>query len=570
MKKWKILNKRLNIKNKRSKIEDIIKILLKNRGLKTKKTINAFLNPKLSNLTVENAGINRTELEKSIKRIRKAIIDKEQIIIFGDYDVDGICGSAILWETLNGLSANVFPYIPHRVEEGYGISKIGITNVLLKYNKTSLIITVDNGIVANEAIEFAKKKNIDVIITDHHVPSSNLPKAYSIVHTTKLCGAGVAYLLAQELKVKSEKLQVKDSHLELVALATVADLVPVRDLNRIILKFGLLELKKTQRPGLKAMIKEAGLEPNNIDVFEIGHILAPRLNAMGRIEFAIDSLRLLCTKDEKSCEKLARKLGETNKRRQDITISSFEHAKQKVKSQNAKLKSLIIVADKTYNVGIIGLIAGRLTEEFYRPAIVLSIGEKYSKASARSIAGFNIIEFIRKAEEFLVDAGGHPMAAGFTIKNSKIKKILKKFEELSENIITKEMLKRVIKIDTEILLEDVGSELYEKLTKLSPFGVGNPQPIFLTRNLLISDARIVGIDGRHMMLRLISPDGKPIDAIGFNFSGRADEIKIGDRIDAVYAIDREVWPARNTTQSVAGGNGNIRFKLKMKDFRKIN
>jgi len=558
MKKWIVLNKKLNIKNKKLGIEDIIKILLENRGLKTKKEINKFLNSSLADLTVENAGINRKELEKSIKRIKKAIVDKEQVIIFGDYDVDGICGSAILWETLNRMDADVLPYIPHRIEEGYGISRIGITNILKKYKKTSLIITVDNGIVANSAVKFAKKKNIDVIITDHHVPSSNLPKAHSIIHTTKLCGAGVAYLLAQELKTNNEKLITGFEHLSLAAIATVADLVPVTGLNRIILKFGLEELRRTKRPGLCALVKEAGLIKENIDVFEIGHILAPRLNAMGRIELAIESLRLLCTKDEKSCESLARRLGATNKRRQDITFSSFEHARLEVLNSNNGNQKLIFIAHKSYQPGVIGLIAGRLMEEFYRPAIVLSLGEEFSKASARSIPGFNIIEFIRSASDLLVDAGGHPMAAGFTVETHKIKELLKRFEETSEKLITKELLKRSVKIDMEIFLEDIGGELYDEVLKIAPFGVGNPQPIFLTKELLVSDMRVVGVDGRHITLRLISPENKPIDVIGFNFANRINEIKIGDRVDVVYSIDREIW------------NGSVRFKLKLKDFKKIN
>ncbi len=566
MNKWVILNKKLNIENKKLRTEKIVNVLLSNRGLKTKKEIDNFLNPKLSDLTIDNAGIDRKEIDKSVKRIKRAIEDKEQIIVFGDYDVDGICGSAILWEALNDAGAKVLPYIPHRVDEGYGLSEAGIKNIIVKHPDTSLIITVDNGIVANKAVDIANKNNIDVIITDHHVPSAKLPRAFSIVHTTSLCGTGVAYMLSKQLRTNNEKLITgkEFDHLSLVAVATVADLVPLMGLNRVFLKFGLEELRKTKRQGLLALIKESAIEQREINVFEIGHILAPRINAMGRLELAMDSLRLLCTKDEKKCEELAKKLGETNKRRKDITIESFEHAKEKIKSQpvrhaqgkNAKLKSLIFIGDQSYNPGVIGLMASRLVEEFYRPSIVLSIGEKFSKASARSISGLNIIEFIRKASDLLVDAGGHPMAAGFTIETSKIGLLRAKLIKLSKTHIPLSLLKRTIRIDTEILPEDISTDFYDEILKLSPFGIKNPQPVFLTKNLLVSDMRLVGFDKRHVSFKLISSENKPMDAIAFNLSEKANDIRIGDRIDVVYAIDKETW------------RGVARFKLKLRDFKK--
>ncbi len=572
MNKWLILNKNLpagkagsNIKNKKLTTSEIIKVLLSNRGLRNKKEIDNFLNPKLSELTIQCVGIDKKEIEKSVGRIKQAIKNKEQIIVFGDYDVDGICGSAILWETLNNLGAKVLPYIPHRIDEGYGLSEIGIKNILAKHPNTSLIITVDNGIVANDAVEFANKNNIDVIITDHHVPSVKLPNAFSIVHTTALCGAGVAYMLSKQVSTKNEKLKTSKefNHLSLAAIATVADLVPVTGGNRIILKFGLEELRKTKRPGLVALIKEAAIEQSEIGVFEIGHILGPRINAMGRLELARDSLRLLCTKDEKKCEELAGKLGETNKRRKDITIESFEHAKSKVKNQKLEAQNIIIIGDKSYKAGVVGLMASRLVDEFYKPSIVLSIGKKFSKASARSIPGFNIIEFIRKASDLLVDVGGHPMAAGFTVETSKIKLLTEKLSKLAKSLVTLEMLERVVKIDAEIDAQDINSRLYNGFSKLAPFGVGNPQPVFVTKNLLVSDMRLVGVDGRHIKLNLeskipASPAGRSnlkFDAIAFGVGNRSSEFHIGDEIDVVYQIEHNEW------------NGNSKLQLKIKDFR---
>src|SRR5581483_8136073 len=231
-KKWEVLSEK--------KTENITQILLKNRGITSKKDTEEFLNPKLEDVTIQSVGVNKVQLKKAVDRIKKAIKDKEEVVIFGDYDVDGICGTAILWETLYSLSKNVHPYIPHRIDEGYGLSIAGISNVNVQIPNVKLIITVDNGIVANEAVEYANKLGIDVIITDHHVPSKKLPNAFEVVHTTKLCGTGVAYILSEEFKKNTE-------HLSLVALATIADLVPLVGSNRTLLKFGLEQLKKTKR-----------------------------------------------------------------------------------------------------------------------------------------------------------------------------------------------------------------------------------------------------------------------------------------------------------------------------------
>ncbi|EKD65083.1 MAG: hypothetical protein ACD_50C00197G0010, partial [uncultured bacterium] len=348
MKKWKTLNT-----SQKLETEDVIKILLENRGLKTKKEIDEFLNPKLEQVNIKSIGIDKTELRKAIERIVKAIKNKEKIVVFGDYDADGICGTAILWETLHSMGADVMPYIPHRIEEGYGLSETGIKNLKLKIKNCGLIITIDNGIVANKAVDFANKAGIDVIVTDHHVPSKKLPDALAIVHTTKLCGAGVAYLLSQEIKNGEE-----DNHLELVALATVADLVPLVGANRTLVKFGIEKLRQTKRIGLLELYKESGLRQSEIGVYEIGHIIAPRLNAMGRLEDGIESLRLLCTNNQEKARMLAYKLGSTNRQRQELTIQAVEHARLEVISKKSEIKSLMFISHESYQQGVIGLVAG--------------------------------------------------------------------------------------------------------------------------------------------------------------------------------------------------------------------
>jgi len=529
------------------KINDLINLLLENRGIETKKEKELFLNPKLSYVNLESAGINPNDIEKAKKRIVQAIKKKEQIIVFGDYDVDGICGTAILWETLNKLGANVLPYIPHRTEEGYGLSIKGIENIKKKLSP-KLIITVDNGVVANEAVDFANKEGIDVIITDHHTFETKKPKALAIIHTKKLCGAGVAWLFSKSLGSKDE------SHLELVALATIADLVPLNGLNRAIVKSGLEKLKQTKRLGLLELFNEAGIDASKqIGTYEIGHIIAPRINAMGRMEYAMDSLRLLCTFSKVRAKELAEKLGNTNRTRQNLTEETTLLALEEARATVGN-KRLVFISSEKYNQGIIGLVAGKLVEEFYLPVIVVSKGKKLSKASARSISGFDIVEGIRSFSSLLVDIGGHPMAAGFTVETKKLNLLQKKLENLAEKTITPDLLIKEIKIDCEIILKAVNLELFEELEKLEPFGLGNPTPTFLSIGLTVQDMRLVGADGKH--LKLLLKDGKTgtiVNAIAFGFGKKTKELKIGDKVNVIYTILRDEW------------NGNRRIQLKIKD-----
>lgn len=572
MKKWEILNQKSKIRSstfakasagkQKLDTDELVRILLENRNIKTKKEINAFLNPSLESLTPKNLGINKKDLEKTIKRIKKAIENNEKIIIFGDYDVDGITGTAILWESLNELGAKVMPYIPHRIEEGYGLSKVGIDNVLKEFPETKIIITVDNGIVAIPAVDYANILGLEVIITDHHVPGKNLPNAYAIVHSVLICGAGVAYILAREISNKTSKIQ--NTHLELVALATVADVMKLTGFNRTLLKFGLESLRKTKRPGLISLFETAKIEKEKIGVYEIGHIIAPRINAMGRLEHGLDSLRLLCTTDVKRAEELAQKLNTTNLERQRITFDSVTHARSLIGEKN--MKKLLFLSHEIYEPGVIGLIAGRLTEEYYRPSIVISVGKTYSKASARSVSGFNIIEFIRMSSDLLVDAGGHPMAAGFTVETKKIPELKKLLETLSEKNITPEMLSRTLRIDCELPIEEISDKLFESINELSPFGPGNPEPAFLAKGVIIDDMRIVGKDQKHLKIQLSSQtrsdlglrleQGRTlkIGGILFNYD-QSLNLKIADVIDVAYSISQNVW------------NGNKKLELKIKDIK---
>lgn len=546
MKKWNVIN----TGNKDLTNQQILTILLENRGIVTKKQQEEFLNPTFANINLKSLDLDAQELKKSILRIKKAIQNKEQIIVFGDYDVDGICGSAILWETLSKFEARALPYIPNRFDEGYGLSEAGIDNVLQNNPDTKLIITVDNGIVAVGAVDYANQKGIDVIVTDHHVAAKSLPKAYSIVHTTKLCGAGVAYVLSKQLR--DEEIDQEDNHLELVVLATIADLVPLTNANRVFVSKGIKRLQKTKRVGLLELFSVAGIPPEKVDVYQVGHVIAPRLNAMGRLSSAMDSLRLLCTTSIKRAKDLASLLSSTNLQRQEITGEILTNAKLKAKEKT--LKNLIFIADKSYQQGVIGLVAGRIVEEFYLPSIVISKGEKLSKASARSVQGFNIIEFLREASDLMVDLGGHPMAAGFTVETEKLELLEKKLYEKAEKLISKDHLERILSIDLEIMDNNINLELFAEILNLYPFGMANPEPLFVTKELKISDLRVIGKEGKHIKLRLISVNGISFEAIYFG-AGQNNKLKLGDNISAVYNLSINEW------------NGNKNLQLIIRDIK---
>ncbi|MBI2404953.1 single-stranded-DNA-specific exonuclease RecJ [Candidatus Gottesmanbacteria bacterium] len=545
MKKWNITGM--------CQRDDIIPMLLKNRGLDSKKKIEEFLHPSEPHtLPPDAVGIDRRALKKALARIQEAINDHESIVVYTDYDADGVTAGAIMWEALYALGARVMPYIPHRVDEGYGLSKKGIDTVNEQYHPT-LIITVDHGITAREKVAYAKSLGIDVIVTDHHVKPEKLPDCL-VVHTTKLSGAGISWFVAKEILSTCSTPGVEPGELlALATIGTIADMVPLVGPNRSIAKYGLAGINATKRVGLEALITDAGLMKGNIGTYEISHILAPRLNAMGRLVHAMDALRLLCTKQKEKAMILAQKLGLTNKERQQLTIETTHHALQGVPSFYRKrgdaLRKLIFVSHASYNQGVIGLVAGKLVEEFYRPAIVVSKGDAISKASARSISGFNIVEAIRTCSDILVAVGGHPMAAGFTIETQYLSVLRERLEKFANESLSSEKLERTLRVDAEIPLEAVTEDLWKAIREFEPFGFGNLEPVFATRDVTVDDVRLVGSDGKHLKLKI----SNTMEAIGFGLGTVYGELKPGTSVDIVYTIDMNTW------------NGSRRLQLKLKD-----
>ena len=533
---------RIKTKNYSKKSSNwVAEVLAKNRGLNTKKQLDDFLNPSLAQILK----IKLTDTHKAVQRIIRAIDKKEKVIVYSDYDADGICGSAIMWETLFDLGADVLPYVPHRINEGYGFYIPSIEK--LASNGVSLIITVDHGVTAVKQIEAAKKLGIDVIITDHHLLPKDLPKPYALVHSVQLCGAGVAFRFCFDLvaKLKPSYKQNLINKLELAAIATIADLVPLTGANRTIVKLGLEILNPTARPGLKSLIKESNIN-YQIGTYEIGHILAPRINAMGRIEHGMDALRLICAKNEKSADELARLLSKTNTKRQDLTTSAITQAIGLVIREHL----VGVVSHTSWHEGVIGLVASRLVEAHHKPMVVISRGEQFSKGSARSIPGFNIVDAIRDSSEYLVDAGGHPMAAGFTIETRHIETFSRKINAYAQGKLTEDLLEPVINIECELEKNDINTKTLSLIETFEPYGVANPKPIFLTRGILVEDVRGVGQGAKHLKLELGG-----IGAIGFNLGEERSRLRPGYLIDAVYTIDEDKF------------NGGGKVQMKIKDFK---
>lgn len=545
--KWNLISKNKHPKNE----DEVIKIVLSNRGHSSASEVSEFLHPKNpQEFLPKEVGVSPVSLKKALKRIGEAIRKNESIVVYGDYDADGICSTAIWWETLKSLNAKVLPFIPHREKEGYGLSIDGVKSILAdeKYgvNEKGLIISVDSGVVAHEAVEFANDNNLDVIIVDHHELPETLPKAFAIVHTTKLCAAGLSYVVTKELSRVEEH-----SRLELAAIATVTDLMPLTHENRSLVKFGLEKLNKTERPGLLALFSLAGIK--TIGTYEIGYQIGPRLNASGRIDSALTALRLLCTESPEKAREFAQILNDINRDRQVMTEEMTLHAIENSGLGVTPSDRIIVIESSTYHQGIIGLIAGKLVEKYYLPAIVISRGETISKASARSISGFNIIEAIRKHDDILINAGGHPMAAGFSIDTEKISLFKEKISLLAKEEISGDILEKELKVDCEIDPCLIGNKLVNELVKCEPFGMSNPQPVFASQ-FTIRNFRVVGAEGKHLKMTLVNK-GSEIEAIGFNKGHVSKDLAVGMNIEIAFTIDENTFNYQTTIQ------------LKVKDIR---
>lgn len=558
------------IDEKKLDIDSIIDLLLKERNITDNKL---FLHPPHpENLSLTDFGYAK-EWKKTANLLKKIYKDKSMIVVYSDYDADGITGATTLWETLHLIGFNVMPYVPDRKTEGYGFSLKGIDAVKKQYNP-SLIISVDHGITAREKISYAKSIGIPVVVTDHHLKSEKLPDdAVSIFHIPALSGSGVAYYFAKEVfdEFKSELPDTKKDHLTLhfkneypilAAIGTVADLVPLVGPSRNLVYHGLESAIHTKRRGLLEIMKQAGIIGKKITPYEVGFIIAPRINAVGRLQNAIDALRLLCTTDSKRATELAGAMGSMNKSRQDLVKTSVEEALlllqlEDSEGQAKKIPRIITLVSDTWHEGVIGLIASKIAQEYYRPTIVMTKSDGFLKGSARSVGTFHLTNFLRKLKEHLVDVGGHQGAAGFTIENAKLKPFLKAVEKASKTAVKDTDLEKKIVADLKIPLFLVTRSLALAIETLQPFGVSNTQPTFLSDVELV-DAKLMGKTNDHLKLfvkdistssRAVARDlTPPLELIAFSEGQRFKDLTTGMKLTVVYSIDINRWGGNERLQ----------------------
>jgi single-stranded-DNA-specific exonuclease len=530
----------------------VIKILY-NRGAQTPSQIEAFLkggeepfNP-----------FKLKDMDKAVTRIRKAIKGREPIAIYGDFDVDGVAATAILLETIKALGGNAIPYIPDRLYEGYGLNKPALRSLARKGIK--LVITADCGIRSVEEARFARQIGLDLIITDHHSIGPEIPPALAVINPKRedcpypfkdLAGVGVAFKLSQALFMANRRVPIapglkeEPNFYDLVALGTIADVVPLIGENRTLAVRGLQLLNSPARPGLKALMQVAGITPGTVDSYAISFILGPRLNAPGRLATAMLSLDLLTSREEALALELARELDRWNRQRQKLMNEHLEKARLKA-LETLEKNLVIMVGDEGFAPGVVGLVASKLTEEFYRPAIVLELSPERSRGSARSIPEFDITKALDQCADLLQRYGGHAAAAGLTLETRNLPALQARLEEIAQESLKDLDLIPTLTIDAEAPLDQITPELCRYISKLEPFGYANPEPLFLTRRVQVRDYRLVGEDSKHLRLTL-SWASKNWVAIGFRMGPRAGEIR--EFMDLVYTPKLDYWGNQESVQ----------------------
>ncbi len=498
-----------------------------------------------------------SDMEKASARVIDAITNNSKICVYGDYDVDGTCSASLMYLFLKELGANVSVYIPNRLTEGYGISKNGID--FIKNDNIDLIISVDCGITAVEEIAYANELKIDTIICDHHQPKEELPNAYAILDPLKpgcnypfkyLSGAGVAFKLARAIADRFGKKEMVFKYLDLVALAASADIVPLVDENRVLVRAGIEQINQNPRPGIKALIKSARMEPGNLSAGQIVFTIAPRINAVGRLGDAKRAVELFNTDSYEEAERLARVLESENLERRKIDEVTFSHALELVKDiEDLETKMGIVLHHDTWHPGVVGIVASRLVEKFYRPSIMLTTVDGVAKGSARSISGFDIYEALEECKDLLVQFGGHKAAAGLEIEIDKIGEFRKRFNEFLSQKLDGSDIMPEIKVDAKISLCEITPKFVRVLEQFAPFGPGNMRPVFLAEDVkVIALPKIVGIN--HFVTTFCqNGSDKVYDAIGFNLGKFVYEVeKEKDLVDIVFTIEKVVRDGRTYPQ----------------------
>ncbi len=514
--------------------------LMYNRGLTDPVQIEAFTK---ADCSLSGNPQLLPDIHQAINRIYQGLLSGEKIAVYGDFDVDGITGTAVLVQGLKALGGNITPYIPHRIREGHGLNSAALD--YLKSEGMSLVITVDCGVTGISQVKRAKRQGLDIVITDHHTPLGELPDAIAVVDPKRedsnypfneLAGVGVAFKFLEALYNGMGKEKQIENYLDLVALGTVADMMPLLGENRYLVKQGLKVLNTNRRPGIREILALAGINSDNIGTEEISWSLAPRLNAAGRLQHALTSYKLMVTESTEEALELSTVLEEQNAERQKMTSRSLAKAKEQVQAKG--IMPLLIASDPDYPPGIIGLVAGRLSEEFYRPSIVIKVGEKSSNGSCRSIPEFNIINALNECHELMSDFGGHARAAGFTMPTKNLSKLEEKLNLMAEEQLAGLDLRPKLDIDAEMNLSQLGGDTYQSLQSLAPFGMGNPVPTFVSRSVEVVDCQTMGNNGGHLRLKL-RQNNVNWEAVAFGLGECFKDMH--SHIDIVYNLRLERW-----------------------------
>jgi len=531
------------VSTEQSDISPLLIQLLHNRGITDPAQFEAFL---AADERLANDPFLLQEMDKAVTRVLRALLGDELIAIYGDFDADGITAAVLLAQGISELGGRVISYIPHRFDEGHGLNLAALKN--LKKQGVSLIVTVDCGITGVSEVEEGHKLGLDIIITDHHVPLAHIPSALAAIDPKlsgstypfyDLAGVGVAFKLLQALYKATHRDGEWEKFLDLVALGTVVDMVPLLGENRYLVRRGIEGLNKSPRPGVRELVLSAGLQMGGIDSSSISYSLGPRLNASGRMDHAVTSYELLTTSSPEQARELAAQLETRNAERQRLTAEVLAKARAKLLSDGTD-QPILMVGGHDYPHGVLGVVAGKLVDEFYRPVVIMKLDGESVKGSARSIPGFDIVTALTECQDLLIRFGGHSQAAGFVTPRANLERLQQRLLEIAARQLADVDLRPALIIDAMLPLSSLGRETYKVVSKLAPFGQGNQAPVFLSEKVKVMDSRIVGGGGKHLKLKL--RDGQVLwDAIAFDLGDR----ELSTYLDIVYNLEADHWNGRD-------------------------
>ncbi len=534
-------------------VPPIIARVMLNRGIDSFSSAKEFFNLSLQQL---HDPFLMADMQAAVERLAQALAQKERMLIYGDYDVDGTTGTALLTLAFRALGYEVPHYIPERLREGYGLSREGIEKA--KAGGVQLILAVDCGVTAHKEIALARRLGMDVIVCDHHQPSAHLPPANAMLNPKRsdcpypfkeLCGVGVAFKLMQGL-YRHLRHDEKDlfRHLDLVAIGSSADIVPLVDENRVFVRFGLEQLNRTENVGLRALVKVCGLEKGPIDSGHVIFIIAPRINAVGRMGDARRAVNLLIAEDEASALEIAQILDAENRERRNIDDDTFRDAIAIIETQcDPENDTAFVLHQENWHPGVIGIVASRVVEKYFRPAVMIATANGMGKGSVRSIPGFDIHHALSQCADLLLAFGGHKYAAGLTIETAQIPALRQRLQEVAGRTLTREMLVPKLRIDGEIRFAEIEPRLVNFLKALAPFGPQNMRPVFVSRGVRVSGTpQIVG--NNHLRFQVMQ-DNKRMDCIGFNLGEKLPRLKNNSsEVDLAYLLEENTYQGRTTLQ----------------------